>query len=79
MPGDSSDININSKGVEKNNFDAIVISGVNGGWAAKKFCEHGVANTCIGKRKRCKAYQRLAYRKHGAPARKAGSQDPIKK
>lgn len=35
--------NINSKGVEKNTFDAIVIgSGISGGWAAKELCEHGL-------------------------------------
>jgi len=35
--------NINSKGVQKNTFDAIVIgSGISGGWAAKELCEHGL-------------------------------------
>ncbi|RYE17771.1 MAG: GMC family oxidoreductase, partial [Sphingobacteriales bacterium] len=35
--------NINSKGVEKNTFDAIVIgSGMSGGWAAKELCEKGL-------------------------------------
>lgn len=35
--------NINSKGVEKNTFDAIVIgSGMTGGWAAKELCEKGL-------------------------------------
>ena len=35
--------NINSKGVEKNTFDAIVIgSGISGGWAAKELCEYGL-------------------------------------
>lgn len=35
--------NINSKGTEKNTFDAIVIgSGISGGWAAKELCEHGL-------------------------------------
>lgn len=35
--------NINSKGVEKNTFDAIVIgSGISGGWAAKELCDHGL-------------------------------------
>src|SRR3569833_1525379 len=35
--------NINSKGVKKNTFDAIVIgSGISGGWAAKELCEHGL-------------------------------------
>ena len=35
--------NINSKGTDKNTFDAIVIgSGISGGWAAKELCEHGL-------------------------------------
>ncbi|MGI8949994.1 MAG: GMC oxidoreductase [Chitinophagaceae bacterium] len=35
--------NINSKGIEQNTFDVIVIgSGMTGGWAAKEFCEHGL-------------------------------------
>ncbi len=43
MPGDSSLVNINSGGLKKNTFDAIVIgSGISGGWAAKELCEHGV-------------------------------------
>ena len=42
MPGDSTHVNINSKG-HKNTFDAIVIgSGISGGWAAKELCEHGL-------------------------------------
>src|SRR6185436_1162779 len=43
MPGDSSKVNINSGGVLKNTFDAIVIgSGISGGWAAKELCEQGL-------------------------------------
>ena len=43
MPGDSSSVNINSGGVAKNSFDAIVIgSGISGGWAAKELCEKGL-------------------------------------
>ncbi len=35
--------NINSKGVQQNTFDAIVIgSGMTGGWAAKELCEKGL-------------------------------------
>jgi choline dehydrogenase-like flavoprotein len=35
--------NINSKGVQQNTFDAIVIgSGMTGGWSAKEFCEKGL-------------------------------------
>lgn len=36
-------VNINSKGVEKNTYDAIVIgSGISGGWAAKELCDNGL-------------------------------------
>ncbi|MBS1600357.1 MAG: GMC family oxidoreductase [Bacteroidetes bacterium] len=41
MPGDST--NLNSKAVNQNSYDAIVIgSGISGGWAAKEFCDHGL-------------------------------------
>jgi choline dehydrogenase-like flavoprotein len=43
MPSDSTKININSGGVEKNSFDAIVIgSGISGGWSAKELCDAGL-------------------------------------
>lgn len=43
MQGDTSNINISTKGKTKNTFDAIVIgSGISGGWAAKELCEHGI-------------------------------------
>src|SRR3979409_1507644 len=43
MPGDSLQVNINSKGVQQNTYDAIVIgSGISGGWAAKELCERGL-------------------------------------
>jgi len=43
MPGDSLNANINSGGVAKNTYDAIVIgSGISGGWAAKELCEKGL-------------------------------------
>lgn len=43
MPGDSSNVHINTKGVTQNTYDAIVIgSGISGGWAAKEFCEKGL-------------------------------------
>lgn len=42
MPSDST-VNINTRGREKNTFDAIVIgSGISGGWAAKELCELGL-------------------------------------
>jgi choline dehydrogenase-like flavoprotein len=43
MPGDTLQRNINSKGVQQNSFDAIVIgSGISGGWAAKELCDQGL-------------------------------------
>jgi choline dehydrogenase-like flavoprotein len=43
MPGDSSAVNLNTKGIAANTFDAIVIgSGISGGWAAKELCEQGL-------------------------------------
>ncbi len=43
MPGDSLIVNINSGGVVKNTYDAIVIgSGISGGWAAKELCDNGL-------------------------------------
>lgn len=43
MPDDSLKVNLNTKGVQQNSFDAIVIgSGISGGWAAKELCELGL-------------------------------------
>ena len=43
MPNDSLQVNLNTKAVQQNSFDAIVIgSGISGGWAAKEFCDHGL-------------------------------------
>ncbi|MEO6355402.1 MAG: GMC family oxidoreductase, partial [Ferruginibacter sp.] len=43
MPQDSSNVNLNIKGIAANTFDAIVIgSGISGGWAAKELCEQGL-------------------------------------
>jgi choline dehydrogenase-like flavoprotein len=43
MPQDSTNVNINAKGIAQNTFDAIVIgSGISGGWAAKELCDHGL-------------------------------------
>lgn len=43
MPNDTLKVNINSKGLQKHFFDAIVIgSGISGGWAAKELCEKGL-------------------------------------
>jgi choline dehydrogenase-like flavoprotein len=40
---DSLDIHINTKGLQQNTYDAIVIgSGISGGWAAKELCEKGL-------------------------------------
>jgi choline dehydrogenase-like flavoprotein len=36
-------VNVNTKGIQANTFDAIVIgSGITGGWAAKELCEKGL-------------------------------------
>jgi choline dehydrogenase-like flavoprotein len=41
MPADT--LHVNTKGISKNTYDAIVIgSGISGGWAAKELCEHGI-------------------------------------
>jgi hypothetical protein len=49
MPGDSLKVNINSGGVNKNTFNAIVVgSGISGGWAAKELCDHGLKTTGVG-------------------------------
>ena len=41
MPADT--LHVNTKGVSKNTYDAIVIgSGISGGWAAKELCEQGL-------------------------------------
>ena len=43
MPTDTTTINLNTKGVAQNSYDAIVIgSGISGGWAAKELCEKGL-------------------------------------
>ncbi len=40
---DSLTVNVNSSGVAKHTYDAIVIgSGISGGWAAKELCEQGL-------------------------------------
>ncbi|MBS1512024.1 MAG: GMC family oxidoreductase [Bacteroidetes bacterium] len=42
MP-DTTQVNVNAGGKEKNTYDAIVIgSGISGGWAAKELCEKGL-------------------------------------
>src|SRR5678809_525120 len=42
MP-DTTRVNINTKGIGQNTYDAIVIgSGISGGWAAKELCEKGL-------------------------------------
>lgn len=49
---DTTQVHINSKGKEKNTYDAIVIgSGISGGWAAKELCEQGL-NTLVLERGR---------------------------
>lgn len=42
MP-DTTKVNINTRGIDQNTFDAIVIgSGISGGWAAKELCDRGL-------------------------------------
>ena len=42
MPNDSTTVHLNTKAVNANTYDVIVIgSGISGGWAAKEFCEKG--------------------------------------
>src|SRR5215218_11417526 len=48
MPEDSLQINLNTKGAQQNNYDAIVIgSGISGGWAAKELCDHGLTTLVL--------------------------------
>lgn len=43
MPGDTPSVNLNTRAVQQNSYDAIVIgSGISGGWAAKELCDHGL-------------------------------------
>lgn len=43
MATDLSSVFLNTTGVQKNTYDAIVIgSGISGGWAAKELCEQGL-------------------------------------
>ena len=43
MPNDSLPVNLATRGIQQNSYDAIVIgSGISGGWAAKELCEHGL-------------------------------------
>ncbi|HEX2609041.1 MAG TPA: GMC family oxidoreductase [Flavisolibacter sp.] len=43
MPGDTLQVNVNTKGQQQNTYDAIVIgSGISGGWAAKELCGQGL-------------------------------------
>ena len=43
MPNDSLPVNVATRGIQQNSFDAIVIgSGISGGWAAKELCEKGL-------------------------------------
>jgi choline dehydrogenase-like flavoprotein len=43
MPGDTTNINLNTKAIAENTYEAIVVgSGISGGWAAKELCEKGL-------------------------------------
>jgi choline dehydrogenase-like flavoprotein len=48
MPGDTTNINLNTKAVAEQTYDAIVIgSGISGGWAAKELCEKGLKTLVV--------------------------------
>lgn len=48
MPNDSLRVHLNTKAVQQNSYDAIVIgSGISGGWAAKELCDHGLTTLVL--------------------------------
>jgi len=43
MPQDTTNVNLNTKAIAANTYDAIVVgSGISGGWAAKELCDYGL-------------------------------------
>ncbi len=43
MPQDTTNVNINTKAIAQNTYDAIVVgSGISGGWAAMELCKKGL-------------------------------------
>ncbi len=85
MP-DSTRVNINSKGIDKNTYDAIVIgSGISGGWAAKELCEHGLKTLVLERGrdvKHIKDYPTATlapweFEHRGEPTRKMLKQNPV--
>ena len=86
MPGDSLNANINSGGVAKNTFDAIVVgSGISGGWAAKELCDHGLKTLVLERGKNVvhiKDYPTATknpwdFEHRGQIPLKAGEENPI--
>jgi len=58
MPGDTTEVNINSGGIADHTYDAIVIgSGISGGWAAKELCDHAVRTLILERGKDVKHVQ----------------------
>src|SRR6516164_2392212 len=58
MPGDTTEVNINSGGIADHTYDAIVIgSGISGGWAAKELCDQGVRTLILERGKDVKHVQ----------------------
>jgi choline dehydrogenase-like flavoprotein len=48
MPGDTGQVNVNTRAAAERTFDAIVVgSGISGGWAAKELCEKGLKTLMI--------------------------------
>ncbi len=86
MPGDTLKANINSGGVAKNTFDAIVVgSGISGGWAAKELCDHGLKTLVLERGKNVvhiKDYPTATknpwdFEHRGQMPLKAGEENPI--
>ncbi|HVX28434.1 MAG TPA: GMC family oxidoreductase [Parafilimonas sp.] len=86
MPADSSHVNINKKGKDKNTFDAIVIgSGISGGWAAKELCAQGLKTLVLERGrdvKHIKDYPTATlapweFPHRGEPTRKMFKENPV--
>lgn len=46
--GDPKQVNVNTKGIKQNSYDAIVVgSGISGGWAARELCRKGLKTLVV--------------------------------